>query len=139
MLRIINSLKSGFVLVLDPIDIAIGKLVTNESKYNDYKFAHPITIDETIRYFEKAVDTSQIHLVGYDYQVIPTLIAAAMIEDDEPYAIHIADTFSNYIQLKTGDFEFECISSLMRELFKEARTCGLIVGFLEGFFGCDLT
>lgn len=140
-MRLVNSLKYGLVIVLDPYDIAFGKRVSNDPKYQNKKLYGPVELKSHIRIFDELMGNVPVNVVNYEPHTIPVLMAGAIIDGDEDYLSNLCMVFNAYMQMKSYQWDYIYIEEMFFYVIQQACRKGFASGiteeFVKGYF-CSL-
>ena len=132
-MRLVNSLKHGLIIILDPYDVEYGKRVSNDLRYQDPKIAGPAELNYQIKIFDELLGNVGINIFKYEPHTIPVLVAGALFDDNEEYLDHIGMVFDSYIRFKTHQWDYSYLKEMVFYVGQEAWNAGFISGMTEGF------
>ena len=137
-MRLVNSLKHGLVIVLDPRDVEFGKRVSNDPFYQDKKLHGPLELNYQIKIFDELMGNIRINVYKHDPHVIPVLMAGALLDNEEGYLDHLYMVFDAYIALKTHQWGYIYSEEMSMYVYQQAWNTGFTAGIIHVYPDDDL-
>lgn len=131
-MRLVNSLRYGLVIVLDPYDVEYGKRISNDPHYQDPRIAGPVELNYQIKVFDELLGNINISIFKYEPHTIPVLMAGALFDDNEEYLNHLGTVFDSYIRLKTRQWDYSYLEEMTFYVAQEAWNAGFVYGMTDG-------